>query len=124
MGLEDHEIFLVCTGVISPWPIQGHGVALTTRGPESSGVMVRHLTAERKVTAAAARLSMRAQSRFASASVGVSHEPPTHNTFGRRKYDPAVFAVMPPVAQKRASGKGFSNASRSSTPPATVAGKI
>src|SRR3982074_2096989 len=70
-----------------------------------------------------ASASIRAQSRAASASLGLSHEPPAHSTLGSSRYDLTVSCVMPPVGQKRASGKGPANAFSIGIPPAAPAGK-
>src|SRR3954469_13786918 len=56
--------------------------------------------------AAAASASMRAKSPAASASFGVSHEPPTQPTFGSARYFGADSGVMPPVGQNRSCGSG------------------
>src|SRR3984893_8426386 len=70
-----------------------------------------------------ASASIRAQSRAAKASAGLSHEPPAHSTLGCSRYDLTVSCVMPPVGQKRASGKGPANAFSIGMPPAAPAGK-
>ena len=73
--------------------------------------------------AARARRSTAAQSPAASASLGVSHEPPTHSTFDSARNSPAVDAAMPPVGQKRTCGNGPAKACSIATPPAGTAGK-
>ena len=68
-------------------------------------------------SAAASRASVatRSQSPAASASAGVSQEPPTQPTFGSARYDGAVAAVIPPVGQNRA-GRDRRRRSTSGTP--------
>src|SRR5450830_1455747 len=73
---------------------------------------------------AAARASsvMRAQSPAASASFGVSQEPPTQATFLQARKAGAVSSEMPPVGQKVMSGMGPAIALSMPTPPAGTAG--
>src|ERR1700686_3400014 len=56
--------------------------------------------------AARARRVTSSQLCAASAALGVSHDPPTHTTFGSARKFGAVSAVMPPVGQNLRPGNG------------------
>jgi hypothetical protein len=60
----------------------------------------------RKAAACRASAVMPAQSPHATASFGVSQEPPTQATFGSARNSGAISAVMPPVGQNSTSGNG------------------
>src|SRR6476659_7577827 len=81
------------------------------------------MTSPRRPAASAASSSTRAQSPAASASAGVSHDPPTHPTLGRARYDYAAATVIPPVGQNRAAGTGEAFDFRIGAPPEASAGK-
>src|SRR6476659_1608881 len=81
------------------------------------------MTSPRRPAASAASSSTRAQSPAASASAGVSQDPPTHPTLGRARYDDAVATVIPPVGQNRAAGTGDAIDFRNGAPPEASAGK-
>ncbi len=66
---------------------------------------------------------MRSQSFAATASAGVSHEPPQTFTLGSARYCGAVSTLMPPVGQKATSANGPCSAFSSGMPPAAEAGK-
>jgi len=66
---------------------------------------------------------MRAQSFSATASAGVSQEPPQTFTFGSARKSGAVASVMPPVGQNTTSVNGPASAYSIAIPPACIAGK-
>ena len=66
---------------------------------------------------------MRAQSFAATASAGVSQEPPHTFTLGSARNCGAVASVMPPVGQNTTSVNGPPSAFYMSMPPACIAGK-
>src|SRR5471030_830549 len=73
------------------------------------------------VLAARARRVTSSQFCAASAALGVSHDPPTHTTFGSARKLGAVSAVMPPVGQNLSVGNGPLSACSIDTPPACCA---
>ena len=76
----------------------------------------------RKLAAARAKAVIRPQSPAATASAGVSQEPPTHPTFGSARKSGADAAVTPPVGQNVRSGNGPPRAFSMPIPPACCAG--
>src|SRR3954451_19254807 len=72
--------------------------------------------------ASAASPRTRSQLPDASASAGVSQEPPTQPTFGSARYSAAFDAEMPPVGQNRTCGTGDAIDERNDTPPTAAAG--
>src|SRR5438552_15606856 len=68
----------------------------------------------RKPAASRARAAILIQSPAATASFGVSHEPPTQPTFGSARKSAADAAVTPPVGQNITSGRAATIASMSS----------
>ena len=60
----------------------------------------------RSVPASRASRVIRAQSPAATASAGVSHDPPQTGTLGRARNCGADAKLMPPVGQKTMSGNG------------------
>src|ERR1700674_2659 len=76
----------------------------------------------RKPAASRARAVILLQSPAATASFGVSHEPPTQPTFGSARKSAADAAVTPPVGQNITSGNGPAKAFSMPMPPACCAG--